>query len=239
MLSRQDFIMLSLLPLLIACNVNESTDALFLEGVGLTAVNIDVQAGDVSYRGGYSDLEMQVRSWGASTDPETADSREDGNSWGLDRQGDIAQAWARSQSWNAGTDLTLLGPTGVVSDWLLQNGDLEIRELSGDHYMEADNVDLFNVSGSLEVVADRVDASLAPGAGDVIHIIADGPVNLELPWSRGYDLTVWGDPEAEMVIEDFGFGRVATSPGYFAGVSGGGEVRVIIETNSSVNVRAF
>ena len=228
-----------LLPLLFACTVNESTDALFLDGVGLNAVNVDVQAGDVSYRGGYSDLEMQVRSWGASTDEATADSREDGNSWGLDRQGDTAQAWARSLSWNAGTDLTLLGPTGLVSDWLLQNGDLEIRELSGDHYMEADSVLLFNVSGNLEVLAGDVEASLAPGAGDVIHIISEGPVDLELPWSRGYDLTVWGDPEAEMVIEEFGFGRVATSPGYFAGVSGDGEVRVIIETNSSVTIRAF
>lgn len=238
-MGRQELIMLSLLPFLIACNVNESTDALFVDGMGLTAINIDVQAGDVTYLGGYGDLEMQVRSWGASTDPEKAVAREDGNTWGLDRQGATAQAWARSLSWNAGTDLTLMGPSGVVSDWVLRNGDLDIQGLSGDHYMEADRVQLFNVSGNLEVVADQVDASLAPGPGDVIHIIADGPVDLELPWSRGYDLTVWGDPEAEMAIEDFGFGRVATSPGYFAGVSGNGEVRVIIETNSSVNIRSF
>lgn len=231
--------MLTLLPMLFACTVNESTDALWIDGVGLNAVVVDVESGDVSYRGGYADMEMQVRSWGASTDAEKADSREDGNSWGLDRFGDTGQAWARSQSWNAGTDLNLAGPTGVVSDFILQNGDLDLRDLSGDHYIDADRVNLFNVSGNIELYSTDVDASLAPGAGDVIHIIADGPVDLELPWSRGYDITIWGNPESEMVIEEFGFRQVATDAGYFAGLSGGGEVRVIIESTSRVTVSGF
>ena len=84
-----------------------------------------------------------------------------------------------------------------------------------------------------------VSMDFAPEPGDEIVVEADGPVEIGLPWGMGYDLTVWGDPEHTLTVDDLGFARAAGGSGYFAGWSGS-EVQIeVVVSGGDVTIHAL
>jgi hypothetical protein len=66
-----------------------------------------------------------------------------------------------------------------------------------------------------------------PDFGSLIVLQAvDGDIVLGLPFGLQYDLEVSGDWDYPMDVADLGFDAVTITPGYFASLTGGGNVVV-------------
>ena len=234
--------------LLSGCTTTESFDARSFSAVELHAVQVALDNGDLSVIGSDSDVAtVEARVYGYAGKEEVATRNHDGVSWAADMQRGVLTVNSHSEYERAGVDLDLSVPRDA--ELLVEaEGDVELAGLHGPVIVTASDIDLHDSVGNMQLSADStihvegvrgdlflvaegsVSAELQPEPGDHIQILSGGSgVQVELPYGVPVDLEVWGDPDYEVVVEDLGFDRVATAPGFFSGVAGSGAVRVEIE----------
>jgi hypothetical protein len=234
--------------LISGCTTTESFDARSFPAEELRAVQVTLDNGDLSLLGNSTDVAtVEARVYGYAGKEEVATRNHDGVSWTADVQSGILTVNSHSEYERAGVDLDLSVPRDA--EVLVEaEGDVELAGLRGPVIVTASNIDLRDSAGNMQLSADSsihveevsgdlflvaegsVYADLLPNVGDHIQILSGSSgVNVVLPYGVPVDLEVWGDPEYEVIVEDLGFDRVATAPGFFSGVAGRGSVRVEIE----------
>lgn len=236
---------LSIIPamLLIGCTTvqNTFTEQLSASGVGL--ISADLDSGSLSYNGLSTEtFTIDGRSWGMATQADRAEERLSGNSYTYGLSGSALVLQSQSDTGMAGVDFDITGPMAMSTAIEIDSGSVELEDMSGYQQIVADSIDVEGLYGSVDLLATSgsLKAEVYPGGGDDVRIESwSGDVELLLPWGGSYDIQVWGDPEYSMEIEDLGFSSSATAPAYFAGVSGSGATRVdVFVTGGSVTLRS-
>lgn len=234
--------------LISGCTTAESFDARSFSSNEVRWVQVALDNGDLSVAGNSSDVAtVEARVYGYAGKEEVATRNHDGVSWTADVQSGILTVNSHSQFERAGVDLDLSVPRdaevlveaqgdvelwGMNSPLIVTASDIDVRNSHGNIQLSAgSSIHVEDVSGDLFLVAEgSVNADLLPNVGDYIQILSGSSgVNVVLPYGVPVDLEIWGDPEYEVIVEDLGFDRVATAPGFFTGVAGPGSVRVEIE----------
>ncbi len=212
------------------CTVVESHFSEQLPAQGVRRITATVDKGDLHLVGSAAPaIQVDGRAWGRASDEERAAARHDANHWALESTGSTV-ALVAANDLGGGIDFTVAVPPATDSALSLAGGTATLDHLRGVHSVHADRVRLVEVGGQLVLHSGGdVDGSLALAPGDTVEIVADwGDVSLELPWGLAYDLQIWADPDAGVVVEDLGFQAVVTEPGYLAARSGPGSVRIDI-----------
>ncbi len=106
-------------------------------------------------------------------------------------------------------------------------GHAQLHGVDGSHVVTADSVTGTAITGSADLYAVRggMDVEVYPDFGSVIVLQAmGGDVVLGMPFGLQYDIEVFGDWDYPMDVLDLGFDAVTVEPGYFAALTGGGNV---------------
>jgi hypothetical protein len=239
------------------CTTTESYDSRSFAAEEIRAVNVSLEKGDLSILGNAEDVAtIEARVYGYAGKEEVATRNHDGVRWMADVQSGVLTVNGGSEYERAGVDLDLSVPKHA--EVLVEaEGDVDLSGLDGLIIASGGHIDLQNSYGNIQLSADgsihaedvggdllfaadgSMDVALLPLDGDRIELLSGaGGVELELPFGVPVDLEIWGDPEYDVIVEDLGFGRVATAPGFFSGVAGPGSVRVeIVAVGGPVMVR--
>ena len=224
-----------------ACTVVQSDFGESFPSAGISTLQANVDQGDIEVQGRPSATSFTVegRTFGYSVNSDNAARNEDSNTWDVFQDGDILSLWSQSEFIGAGVDFEVGGPSQVGTSLVTDSGNIDVANLSGFHYLEANGVDVDSLVGSTTIIAGSggVSGSLSPAMSDIIYIESDDDVVLTLPWGLDYDLQIWGDPEYPIIVHDLGFSSVAEAPAYFAGLRGRGTTTVdIVVSGGSVTI---
>jgi hypothetical protein len=224
-----------------ACTVVESDFGESFPAAGISTLMADVDQGDIEVDGipASSAFQVEGRTFGYSVNSDNAERNEDANTWDVAREGDILSMWGRSEYMGAGVDFEVRGPSTIHTSLVTESGNIDVSDLAGIHYLEANGVSVESLVGSTTIIAGSsgVDGSLNPMTSDIIYIESDDDVSLTLPWGLDYDLQIWGDPEYTITVHDLGFSSVAEAPAYFAGLRGRGTTTVdIVVSGGNVTI---
>lgn len=224
----------------VGCTTVQTTFTETIPAADVSALSVDLEQGSLFYTGASTgEVVIDGRAYGNGRNEEKASERQDGNSWGIDLDGAALSLTGNSDAVFAGVDFDVYGPKHINADIMLRSGGAHVENISGTVAITADSIDATNLTGSASLIASYgdVDASLAPRPGSTVRVEANGDVTLWLPWGGDYDLQVWGDPAYEMIIEDLGFGWTTSAPAYFAGQSGPATTRVdVYATGGDVRI---
>ena len=224
-----------------ACTVVQSGFGESFPSVGISTLVADVDQGDIDIEGRTeaSTFYVEGRTFGYSVNSDNAERNAEANTWDVGREGDILSMWGRSEYMGAGVDFEVTGPSTIHTSLVTESGNIDVSDLVGIHYLEANHISVNNLVGSTTMIAGSsgVDGSLNPMNSDTIYIESEDDVTLTLPWGLDYDLQIWGDPEYTIVVHDLGFSSVAEAPAYFAGLRGRGTTTVdIVVTGGNVTI---
>ena len=216
---------------LTGCAEVEQTFKERIPAADVTQVYADLDRGDVSYVGspGVGEIVFDIRSWGRAGSRGRATANEEGNEWGVHVVETELTAWGRSPSKTSGVDFGFAGPQIMDIEIVTLEGDVELHGVDGSHLVTADTVFGTAISGDADLYAARggLEVELYPDFGSLIVLEAvDGDVIVGLPFGLQYDLEVLGDWDYPMDVVDLGFDAATISPGYFASLTGGGNVVV-------------
>jgi hypothetical protein len=217
---------------LIACQVVEAPFSQSFSAENIDILQMEVEKGDISYRGAdVGVFDLNGRNWGRAGSEEKASERQEGNQWASEVTDETLSIWSRSHSNGAGIDFGIGGPVLMDTVFYTDAGSVSLTDLAGTHYIEATGASLDYVLGSTTVYAGSggVSGDLVPAHGDSIYISSEGDVSISLPFGLDYDLQVWGDAEHTVAVQDMGFYNTMQAGAYFAGLTGTGQTRVVVD----------
>ncbi len=209
---------------------------------GVFAFQGTTDNGRITYDGGAIDETFTVRgrSWGNGGGRSAAERRQSGNDFFVEVQDSVLVASAQSFEGRSGVDFDVTGPSLMDVDILTDSGSASIFDAEGIHIVTADSIYARGVVGDVDFFADRggVDVEVFPYVDGVVLIESrSGDVDLYLPFGLDYDLTVVGDPDHELVVEDLGFDTLILEPGLVIGRRGGRSILVdVVVTGGDVRI---
>ena len=207
----------------------------------IARVRAEVERGEVSVVSGSPDVfQIEGRVWGRATDVDRADRNAEGNSFAVGVTDRVLDLSADSAYASAGVDFAVMGPRRVDTELSVPKGRITLEGLHGRHFSSARRIDVANTHGFLTLTAThRVVADLDPQPGDVIHITAEDGIDLTLPVGLPLHLTVWGDPEQQVRVDDLGWDETIEEEDFFQGLRGDGSIRIdIVGPDADIRVRA-
>ncbi|MEZ4316467.1 MAG: hypothetical protein R3F61_03135 [Myxococcota bacterium] len=216
------------------------SDTVSSEGVFVFQGTTD--RGTIRYDGGGIGETFDVRgtSWATGGGKAKAERREADNQYAVSVQDRVLVASGVSFDGRAGVDFSVLGPSVMDVDILTDRGTAELFDVNGIHVVTANRVYGRGIIGDVDFFADSngIDVEVLPFEFGSVRVESrSGDVDLYIPWGLDYDLTVVGDPEYEMVIEDLGFDTFVLEPGLAIGWRGGRSIRVdVVVTGGDVRV---
>jgi hypothetical protein len=202
----------TLLPLpfaLLACETNEVTETLAFDG-DYAALFAQLDRSDLTVVGGAigSGLEVRVVSWGRAVATDKAQDRLEGNAYSVTADGEVVSLTSRSTESRAGVDFEVRSPEFLSVDAAIDSGHAHLEYLEGSHVVTASSVRGEGLIGEIDAYADSGDNVIAiwPYEGANIRVETwSGDNVLTLPYGLDYDLTVVGDPEYALNVQDLGF----------------------------------
>jgi hypothetical protein len=217
------------------------TDTVSAEGVFTFQGTTD--NGRIIYDGGAIDETFTVRgrTWGNGGGRAAAERRQQANDFFVEVRADTLVAAAQSFEGRSGVDFDVVGPRRMNVDIFTGSGQAQIFDAEGLHVATADSIFGRGIVGDVDFFADRggIDVEVFPYVDGLVFIESrNGDVDLFLPFGLDYDLTVLGDPDHELVIDDLGFDTLVLEPGLVIGRRGsrsvlvdivvvGGDVRIL------------
>jgi len=214
----------------VGCTTVEKTFTESIPASDVATISVDLERGSFSYTGApTSDILIDGRSYGSAADADRAAERQEGTDYTITLTGAELMLRGSNDAALAGVDFSVVGPPTINTSIVIDNGHVDIEDVSGAVFAVADSISVERLSGPVDLLArsGSIDAELLPRRGADIRVESQsGDITLWLPWGMDYDLQVWGDPNHEMLIEDLGFGWTTSAPGYFAGQAGPASTRI-------------
>ncbi|MCK6522580.1 hypothetical protein L6R49_14205 [Myxococcota bacterium] len=230
--------LVTLLPLpfvLLACETNEVTETLTFDG-DYAALFAQLDDSDLTVVGGAigSGLEVRVVSWGTAVATDKAQDRLDGNSYSATADGEVVSLTSRSTENRAGVDFDVLSPELLSLDVAIDSGRAHLEYLEGSHLITASSVRGEGLIGEIDAYADSGDNVIAIWPYENARIRVEtysGSNVLTLPYGLDYDLTIVGDPEYAMSVEDLGFDVAYASGAAYVAQRGAATIRIEVFTS--------
>ncbi|MBK9366656.1 MAG: hypothetical protein IPN01_10060 [Deltaproteobacteria bacterium] len=230
--------LVTLLPLpfvFLACETNEVTENIVFEG-DYAALFAQLDHSDLTVVGGAvgSGLEVKVTSWGTAVATDKAQDRLDGNSYTATAEGEVVSLNSRSTENRAGVDFDVRSPEFLSLDVAIASGHAHLEYLEGTHLVTASSVRGEGLIGEIDAYAESGDNVIAiwPYENARIRIETwSGDNVLTLPYGLDYDLTIVGDPEYAMNVEDLGFDVAYASGAAYVAQRGAATIRVEVFTS--------
>ncbi|MBK9646083.1 MAG: hypothetical protein IPO67_13180 [Deltaproteobacteria bacterium] len=230
--------LVTLLPLpfvFLACETNEVTETIVFDG-DYAALFAQLDHSDLTVVGGAvgSGLEVKVTSWGTAIATDKAQDRLDGNSYTATAEGEVVSLNSRSTENRAGVDFDVRSPEFLSLDVAIASGHAHLEYLEGTHLVTASSVRGEGLIGEIDAYAESGDNVIAiwPYENARIRIETwSGDNVLTLPYGLDYDLTIVGDPEYAMDIQDLGFDVAYASGAAYVAQRGAATIRVEVFTS--------
>jgi len=202
----------------------------------LTVKGMLVSSGDVQIEGSSGESLVDARVYGFSTNADKAARNQEGVQYNINLENRVLSLDASTNYANAGVDYLVASPTTVDLALDLQNGDATLSDLTGTMVVLANEIDAENLQGKVDFTSYDGDINVEVDPTGPVRIQTGGNVRLIVPWGKQYNVSIWGNPESDLVVDDLGFGMVQTGPGFFAGVVGNGSLPVEIQAGGNVYV---
>lgn len=201
--------------LLTGCVQVRRADDHRVDALGVTQLVVRADQADVDVLGATTDtFAIDATSWGFGATRPKADRRENANLLEVEPDPGVLRLTASTGFNLAGWEIGVQGPFQIDVNASVDDGEVNLFDLDGDHSVSATRVTATNVSGRVDLsAADGIDASLMLREGTTSTLTASGPVALMLPPNAPYDLRVVGDPDQPMVVDDLGFDELVLGPG--------------------------
>jgi hypothetical protein len=230
--------LVTLLPLpfvFLACETNEVTETIVFDG-DYAALFAQLDHSDITVVGGAigSGLEVKVLSWGTAVSTDKAQDRLSGNSYTATEEGEVVSLASRSTENRAGVDFDVRSPEFLSLDVAIASGHAHLEYLEGSHFVTASSVRGEGLIGEIDAYAESGDNVIAilPYEGARIRIETwSGDNVLTLPYGLDYDLTIVGDPEYAMNVQDLGFDVAYASGAAYVAQRGAATIRVEVFTS--------
>ena len=221
-----------------ACISVREVESVQVDGSGLRVVSGRIDRGDVAVVAsrGSEMIEVEAVVWGRGSRRERAERRQDAVRWSAVRDGDALLLDGSSSENRSGVDLTVFGPPLVDVDVVADNGDVALSGIDGVHLITANNI-TGDVIGDLDIFASQsVDLNFTPYGETDARIVSDGGVTLGLPFGLSYDLTIRGNIDESMEIEDLGWDDLVLGDGFVNGIRGRGDIEIDISVAGPVRI---
>ncbi|MEL6347140.1 MAG: hypothetical protein AAFV53_28760 [Myxococcota bacterium] len=237
----RSMLLLTAAMMTIGCTRVESTFTEDIPASDVLSLQADLDSGGLSYRGMTTDwVTVTGEAWGSGSNVDKAEMRAAGNDWSVRTENGTLHLDSVSDAALAGVQFDVTGPHRMDVDVAVFSGDIWLNNVEGFAQLTADSITLNAFYGDVDLytTTGMVDAEVYPTRGGWVRVESAGDVYLTLPWGMDYDLQVWGNPDSLMVIDDLGFRYLSDAPGYFAGVSGAGSIRVDVYATGDVYINS-
>ncbi|MCA9569194.1 MAG: hypothetical protein KC656_15200 [Myxococcales bacterium] len=242
---RQGLMVAAMAVLAAGCSRVQDTDTQTFSSLGVGFVQGTTQAGRISYDGSavFEEFTVTTTMWGTGSSRSRAERHlEDGGRANIGVDVDTLLVEGTS-GYRSGVDFDILGPGVINTDLYVQDGSVNLYNVTGYSRMEGDRLYGRGIAGEGDFIANGgdVDLQLFPYIDGALIVVdsSGGDVQIGLPLYLDYDLTVTGDPDYDIVVDDLGFdpGTIAASPGLFLARRGFRDVRVdVFATGGTVQI---
>lgn len=221
-----------------ACVQVRESDVVSLDAAGINLVSARNDRGDIRVfadRSG-STFEVEGTVWGGGSRRAAAEDRQETVRWDAQIDRDVLVIDGIAPGGRRGVDFSVVGPEIVDLDLFTDSGTIEVGGIEGIHDLSGSSVRGTVIGDAFITASSSVDIDFVPYAETDMIIESGSSVTLAIPFGLDYDLTVRGDPNDTITVDELGWDELVLGEGFINGYRGFGDVEIDIRANGPVRI---